>query len=111
MLTWSLAFEDRHNADNFVRIVQEESSLQAISEFSAVNEAMSSERVDIDHMSNNTLSNPLISNRDDDIPLAPSDVDTHENQQINDDHSSNDNDQLIVSTSQHSRDVSVIYAM
>lgn len=97
MLTWSLRFEDKHNADNFIRIVQEESSLQAISELSTVNEAMSSEKVDTDHMSGNTLPNPLITDHDDDIPLASSDADTHQNIQITDDHSFKDNDQLIVS--------------
>lgn len=89
--TWSLRFEDRDNADNFVRIVHEESSLKTISND---NEAMSSEKVDADHMSDSALPNR---DHEDDIPLASSDADTHEGSQITDDHSSKDNDQLIVS--------------
>ena len=61
--TWSLRFEDRDNADNFARIVHEESSLKTISND---NEAMSSEKVDADHMSDSALPNR---DHEDDIPL------------------------------------------
>ena len=85
-LTWNLRFKDRYNAGRFVK---------AIPEISTVNEAVSSDKVDTGHTSGNTLPKPLITNRDDDIPS--SEADTHENIWITDDHSSNDNDQLILS--------------
>ena len=89
--TCSLRFKDRHNADNFVKIVQKESSLKTISND---NEDMSSVKVDADHRSDNAPPDRPISDRDDDIPLASDDADTHKGS-IADDHSK-DNDQVSI---------------